>query len=85
MKYDSSLFAGTSEYYTKYRPKYPQKLLDKIINTFEPSKDDVVLDLGCGTGELAIPLSQYFGKVIAWDPDPEMLGSAKRLSKVLKI
>ncbi len=49
MKYDSSLFAGTSEYYTKYRPKYPQKLLDKIINTFEPSKDDVVLDLGCGT------------------------------------
>lgn len=32
-----------------------------------------LLDLGCGTGELVIPLAKYFEKVLAMDPDYEML------------
>ena len=31
------------------------------------------MDLGCGTGELAIPLAKYFENVHAVDPDDEML------------
>lgn len=78
MRYDKSLFASTANFYTKYRPKYPPKLLKKLVDTFSPNQEDVLLDLGCGTGELAIPLAKYFQKVIAWDPDPEMLELAKQ-------
>jgi len=78
MKYDESLFEGTAEYYGKYRPRYPEKIFDRIIDIFQPSEDDVSLDLGCGTGEIALPLAKYFKKVLAWDPDGEMLEVAKR-------
>ena len=78
MKYDHSLFASTAKYYMKFRPRYPQELLEKLIDTFKPDSEDVLLDLGCGTGELAIPLAGHFRKVIAWDPDPEMLALAKQ-------
>jgi len=78
MKYDKSLFENTTDYYDKHRLEYPQEVFSKIIETFQPRKNDVLLDLGCGTGELALPLSQYFSKVVAWDPNSEMIGLAKR-------
>jgi SAM-dependent methyltransferase len=78
MKYDKSLFAGTAGYYADYRPKYPRVVFDKMIEVFKPNKGDVLLDLGCGTGEITLPLAKHFEKVLAWDPDGEMLEIAKR-------
>jgi ubiquinone/menaquinone biosynthesis C-methylase UbiE len=43
-----------------------------------------LLDLGCGTGQLAIPLSPYFKEVIAMDPDSAMLCEGKRASQRAK-
>jgi ubiquinone/menaquinone biosynthesis C-methylase UbiE len=80
-KYGQSLFATTAAYYEKYRPRYPQELFMKIIEVFEPSDDDVLLDLGCGTGEIALPLAKHFKQVLAWDPDGEMLEIAKQKAK----
>jgi len=81
MRYDESLFAGTAGWYGKYRPRYPRAVFDRIVEVFEPSEGDVLLDLGCGTGELALPLAGRFGKVLAWDPDGEMLEVARRKAK----
>jgi ubiquinone/menaquinone biosynthesis C-methylase UbiE len=78
MKYDKTLFARTPDYYAKYRPKYPRVIFDKIVETFRPIDSDTLLDLGCGTGEIALPLASRFKKVLAWDPDPEMLKLAKQ-------
>ena len=78
MRYDNSLFSDTADYYAKYRPKYPQVIFDEMVEIFASNKDDVLLDLGCGTGEIAIPLAEHFEKVLAWDPDGEMLKIAKR-------
>jgi ubiquinone/menaquinone biosynthesis C-methylase UbiE len=79
MKYDPSLFAGAEDYYEKYRPKYPLELFDEIVKTFKPGRnEDILLDLGCGTGEIALPLAEYFKKVLAYDPDAEMLKLAQR-------
>jgi len=78
MRYDKSLFAGTEDYYVKYRLQYSQEIFDKIIEIFKPVENDVLLDLGCGTGELALPLSKSFGRVIAWDPNADMLRLAEQ-------
>lgn len=39
-----------------------------------------MLDLGCGTGQLAIPLAARAASVIAVDPDGEMLAEGRKLA-----
>lgn len=77
--YGHDLFAGTAEYYAKYRPSYPAQFFNDVADHFKLDGLGQMLDLGCGTGELAIPLAKYFEKVLAMDPEPAMLrlGRAK--------
>jgi tRNA/tmRNA/rRNA uracil-C5-methylase (TrmA/RlmC/RlmD family) len=44
-----------------------------------------LLDLGCGTGQLALPLAKYFEEVIGMDPEPEMIVEAEAAAKCLSI
>jgi SAM-dependent methyltransferase len=39
--------------------------------------DDVVIDLGCGTGQLAAPLGPHCAGVLAVDPEPAMLAGLR--------
>lgn len=49
------------------------------LSKFDPDAErQRVLDHGCGTGRLTIPLSQAFQEVLAIDISPEMLGEAER-------
>jgi len=45
-----------------------------------PRPDEVILDVGCGTGSLAVVLGrmQPRAQVVGVDPDPEMLAVARR-------
>lgn len=73
------LFAGTASYYARYRPPYPDAVFDYVARAFQLGAGSTVLDLGCGTGQLAIPLSQAGYRVWAVDPDPEMIAEGMRL------
>lgn len=73
---ESTLFASTAEYYASYRPRYSERMFTYLGNRF--SLDNaLVLDIGCGTGEIAIPMSRYAEEVIAMDPSGEMLEEGK--------
>ncbi len=78
------LFKGTAKYYARYRPGYPRAFFADVVKKFSISRKERLLDLGCGTGQLAIPLAPYFEKVIAMDPEPEMLQEGKRQAKRAK-
>lgn len=65
------LFARTTQYYSRYRPEYPEEIF-RILSEHIPLTDKV-LDLGCGTGFLALPLARKGFTVYAVDPNPEML------------
>jgi trans-aconitate methyltransferase len=73
----SGLFTGTASCYADFRPRYPRALLDLLVAS-APHRGRLV-DLGCGTGELARPLAQEFDEVIAVDTEPDMIavGTAK--------
>jgi ubiquinone/menaquinone biosynthesis C-methylase UbiE len=45
-----------------------------------PRSDDVIVDVGCGTGSLALLLNRVepLAHIIGVDPDPEVLAKAKR-------
>src|SRR6266702_2438779 len=68
-----TIFHGTAWYYARYRPGYPQELFDLLRGRFELDGTGRLLDLGCGTGQLAVPLAPLFEEVVAVDVDAGML------------
>ncbi|WP_406110088.1 class I SAM-dependent methyltransferase [Kitasatospora purpeofusca] len=68
------VFSGdVAGYYAKYRRGYPPQAIDALQKAFGLGTDDVVLDLGCGTGQLTLPLTDRVRSVIGMDPEPDML------------
>jgi ubiquinone/menaquinone biosynthesis C-methylase UbiE len=79
------LFAGTAYYYARYRPQYPQEFLQHIVARFELDGTGRLLDLGCGTGELALPLAAHVAEVVGVDPEPAMLAEAAAKAERLRV
>jgi SAM-dependent methyltransferase len=71
------IFSNAAPYY-KYRPPYPAELLEHLVTRTVGSRGHSLIDWGCGTGEIAIPLSSSFDGVIAVDADPEMVQLARQ-------
>ncbi|MBU6321217.1 MAG: class I SAM-dependent methyltransferase [Patescibacteria group bacterium] len=77
----ASLFKGTAWYYARYRRPYLPEIFDDIVAYYDLNGHGRLLDLGCGTGELAVPLATHFESVIGLDPSAEMLAEAKERAK----
>ncbi len=75
------LFAGAAEYYAKCRPGYPPEFFNFLRKEFRLDGTGRLLDLGCGTGQIAIPLAKDFEEVVGLDPESDMLREAKRQAK----
>jgi len=52
------LFRGTAHYYARYRKGYAEELFDRLVAGFDLGQDTTILDLGCGTGQLALPFAE---------------------------
>ncbi|NOU95816.1 methyltransferase domain-containing protein [Paenibacillus sp. LMG 31456] len=78
--YGADLFKGTAWYYSRYRPLYPSSLIRFLVNKFSLNGEGRLLDLGCGTGQLALNFNHWFEEIIGIDTEPEMLEEANRLS-----
>ncbi len=75
------LFKGTAPYYARFRPGYPDAMIERIVAGFGLDGTGRLLDLGCGTGQLLIPLAPHVGTAIGMDPEPEMLAEAARVAE----
>lgn len=74
------LFQSTAPYYARYRPGYPQEFFIYLRDRFHLDGSQLALDLGCGTGQIAIPLAADVREVIAVDPEPSMLDEGHKLA-----
>jgi len=77
-----SRFRTTVAYYDRYRLDYPQRLLVRVRDLAGLKPGDPVLDLGTGTGMLAIGFAKLGMAVTAMDPEPDMLAAAAERTKV---
>jgi SAM-dependent methyltransferase len=76
----TDLFKGTAPYYARYRPGYPDEMIAHVIDRFGLDGTGRLLDLGCGTGQLLVPLAPHVETAIGMDPEPEMLAEAQRVT-----
>ncbi|MEO3756070.1 class I SAM-dependent methyltransferase [Streptomyces sp. B6B3] len=76
----SELFASTAPYYARFRPGYHPALYELLAERFGLDGTQRILDLGTGTGTLALPLAAHAAEVIAVDPEPGMLDEGRKLT-----
>jgi ubiquinone/menaquinone biosynthesis C-methylase UbiE len=76
---NDSPFAEAAPYY-KHRAPYPAEALDYVCDALKLDSSSNVLDLGCGTGTIAIPLSRVVGHVLAVDSCPEMIAEGRSIA-----
>lgn len=67
------LYQGTAEYYDRYRLPYLEAMIKDLIARAEASGRGRLLDLACGTGQLAFPLRRSFAEVWAVDREPDFV------------
>ncbi len=75
-------FAGEiAEYYARFRRGYPPAALDFLVDALGVGADDLIIDLGCGSGQLTIPLAARVRHVLGVDPEPDMLVHARAAAR----
>jgi SAM-dependent methyltransferase len=72
-------FSGRAEDYSKYRPTYPSELIDTIISGAGARSELCVVDVGAGTGISASSFADRGMRVIAIEPNDEMLEMGRAL------
>jgi SAM-dependent methyltransferase len=72
--WDERLFAGAAPFYARGRLPYPAALVD-VFRALGPS--GVLVDVGSGPGILALQLAGLFERVIAVEPDPDMVAHGR--------
>ena len=70
-----------ADFYHRYRHGYPSAVLDALVGAFGLTGQDVVVDLGCGTGQLTLPMAARVRAVVGVDPEPDMLQRARRAAR----
>jgi SAM-dependent methyltransferase len=73
LTFRTDLYRGTAAFYARYRPPYPASLLEDLAARLPVSGRGRLLDLACGTGQVALPLAERFTKVVAVDQEEEMV------------
>jgi SAM-dependent methyltransferase len=66
--------------YAEHRRGYPPPVVDLLVDAVGLPRNASVLDLGCGTGQLTVPLAGRYDRVIGADPSPDMLALARSRS-----
>lgn len=74
-------FSRQASEYSKFRPQYPQEMIDYILS-FVPGRQ-TALDAGTGNGQVAKVLSGHFATVYATDISPDQLLHAPQILNII--
>jgi len=69
----ADLYQGTAASYDRFRLAYPSVLTEDLLARVRPSRKGRLLDLACGTGQLAFALQNSFAETWAVDQEPDMV------------
>ena len=78
--FEARRFQTAAAHYLAGRPPYPEALIARVVQLIGMTRQDRVLDLGCGPGQLARAFAAHVGEAVAMDPEPEMLAIAREMA-----
>ncbi|MBV9382390.1 MAG: class I SAM-dependent methyltransferase [Streptosporangiaceae bacterium] len=74
VRFAADLYRGSAGFYDQYRLPYPETMLADLVQRAAVSGHGRLLDMACGTGQLAFPLRRWFPDgVWAVDQEPDMV------------
>lgn len=76
-EWDKTLFGGSARYYRAGRFPYPPELARAFQEELGLDGSGRLLDVGCGTGEIALFLAPLYVEVVGLDADEEMIAEAR--------
>ncbi len=74
-------FGRAAEDYRRHRAGFPESLFDRLRDLGIGLAGQALLDVGTGTGTLALGFARRGCRVIALDPDRSMLAGARELAR----
>ena len=79
------LYQGTAEPYDRFRPGYPPALVDDLWSRAGLRSSARVLDLACGTGQVAFALAGHAREVVAVDQEAGAVAYGQRNARRLGV
>ncbi len=70
-------FNEVAELYDRARPLYPRAIVDDIVALTGAQPGDRVLEIGCGTGQITVPLAERGVRITALEPGTELAAIAR--------
>lgn len=67
-------FNEVAALYDAARPLYPPAVLDDLVALTGIQPGDKVLEIGCGTGQITVPLAERGLRITALEPGPALAG-----------
>ncbi|WP_299845378.1 class I SAM-dependent methyltransferase [uncultured Roseovarius sp.] len=77
---NATTFGLNAKAYHSSRPTYPDAMFQWIAG--EATRHDLAWDVGTGSGQAALKLSDHFARIHATDIDPEQIRQAPKHSKI---
>lgn len=72
-KKESEMFNQAAEYYDKYRPGYPQEIIDSLISVTGITEGSDLLEIGCGSGKATGQLVGNGFNILGIDPGEDLV------------
>ena len=71
-------YSRTIEYYRRYRPRYPQTLIEWLKSEFALSLEHIIADIGSGTGQMTELFLRNGNIVYSIEPNADMRRAAEQ-------
>src|SRR5579871_6619470 len=72
------VFGEVADLYERYRPQYPEALVDEVLRRAAVDPGRAVLEVGSGTGKATRQFARRGVAVLAVEPSAEMAAVARR-------
>jgi SAM-dependent methyltransferase len=71
-------FDAAARDYARYRSGYPDEVVGAVVNLLQVHSVSRVLEIGCGTGQLSVPLARRGMHLVAVELGPNLADFARR-------